>query len=60
MQTMLTDFAENVHFHVGVFQKGFILEDAKLAIFTDHEIFNRYRQKRRFAHFKKSRGTFRL
>ncbi|MDP8313492.1 MAG: transcription-repair coupling factor [Candidatus Celaenobacter antarcticus] len=54
MQTMLTDFAENVHFHVGVFQKGFILEDAKLAIFTDHEIFNRYRQKRRFAHFKKA------
>ena len=54
MQTMLSDHEVDVHFHVGVFQKGFILEDAALAVFTDHEIFNRYRQKRRFAHFKKA------
>ena len=54
MQTMLSDHEENIHFHVGVFQKGFILEDAALAVFTDHEIFNRYKQKRRFAHFKKA------
>ncbi len=54
MQTMLSDFEDRIQFHVGVFQKGFILEDAALAVFTDHEIFNRYRQKRRFAHFKKA------
>ncbi|OPX24456.1 MAG: transcription-repair coupling factor [Candidatus Cloacimonas sp. 4484_140] len=54
MQTMLSDHEEDIHYHVGVFQKGFILEDAAIAVFTDHEIFNRYRQKRRFAHFKKA------
>ncbi|MBN2018566.1 MAG: transcription-repair coupling factor, partial [Candidatus Cloacimonetes bacterium] len=54
MRTMLSDFEDKVQFHVGVFQNGFVLEDANLAIFTDHEIFNRYRQKRRFAHFKKA------
>ena len=51
MQDLLTNFEEKIHFSLGVFQKGFVLEDVKLAIFTDHEIFSRYKRKRRHARF---------
>ncbi|MCK4357942.1 MAG: transcription-repair coupling factor, partial [Candidatus Cloacimonetes bacterium] len=54
MQEILSEYQDKVRFEVGVFQNGFIFDDARLAIFTDHEIFNRYRQKRRFARFKKA------
>ncbi|MCK4338812.1 MAG: transcription-repair coupling factor [Candidatus Cloacimonetes bacterium] len=62
IQNILSSYLDKVRFtagsssgeRVGVFQNGFIFDDAHLAIFTDHEIFNRYRQKRRFARFKKA------
>lgn len=54
MQNILSSYLDKVRFGIGVFQNGFIFDDAHLAIFTDHEIFNRYRQKRRFARFKKA------
>ncbi len=70
LQEMLPEFQDKVRFfqgsppkanrfdssggQMGVFQNGFIFDDARLAIFTDHEIFNRYRQKRRIAHFSRA------
>ena len=64
MQNILSQYLDKLRFSVGssykgdvgVFQNGFIFDDARFAIFTDHEIFNRYRQKRRFAHFNKSQA----
>mgnify|MGYP001174294849 CR=1 FL=1 len=32
--------------HIGVLHEGFEIEDARLGIWTDHEIFNRYKRKR--------------
>lgn len=32
--------------HIGVLHEGFEIEDAKLGLFTDHEVFNRYKRKR--------------
>jgi transcription-repair coupling factor (superfamily II helicase) len=53
MTDLLPHFEEKVDFTIGVFQNGFNLTDAKLAIFTDHEIFSRYKRKRRQARFSK-------
>ncbi|MEA2104317.1 MAG: transcription-repair coupling factor [Candidatus Cloacimonadota bacterium] len=50
----LADLGDNLRFQVGVFHNGFILDDAKIAIFTDHEIFNRYKRKRRITRFSKA------
>lgn len=46
MQELLPQFKDKVEFEIGVLHRGFNLDDAKLALFTDHEIFNRYKQKR--------------
>ena len=51
MQELLVDFEERVDFTIGVYHRGFNLEDARVALFTDHEIFNRYKQKRYQEHF---------
>lgn len=53
MSALLPSLHEKIDFTVGVFQKGFILKDVKLAIFTDHEIFSRYKRKRRQLRFSK-------
>ncbi len=53
MSDLLPNFEDKIHFSIGVFQKGFVLEDVKLAIYTDHEIFSRYKRKRRHARFSK-------
>lgn len=46
MQELLIEYEDKVEFTLGVLHRGFNLEDARLAVFTDHEIFNRYKQKR--------------
>ncbi|MCK4311290.1 MAG: transcription-repair coupling factor, partial [Candidatus Cloacimonetes bacterium] len=53
MQDLLPQFEEQIDFTIGVFQNGFNLTDGKLAIYTDHEIFSRYKRKRRQARFTK-------
>jgi len=53
MRDLLPNFEEKIHFSLGVFQKGFVLEDVKLAIYTDHEIFSRYKRKRRHDRFSR-------
>ncbi|MDY6916095.1 MAG: transcription-repair coupling factor, partial [Candidatus Cloacimonadota bacterium] len=51
MRELLPEFSEKVDFTIGVLQQGFILKDAKLAVYTDHEIFSRYKRRRRQDHF---------
>jgi transcription-repair coupling factor (superfamily II helicase) len=51
MSDLLENLEGRLHFMIGVFQKGFILPDARLAVYTDHEIFSRYRRKARSARF---------
>jgi len=53
MADLLPHFEEQVDFSIGVLQNGFNLTDAKLAVYTDHEIFSRYRRKRRQTRFSK-------
>jgi len=53
MKDLLPQYEEKLDFTIGVFQKGFNLSDAKVAIFTDHEIFSRYKRKRRQVKFSK-------
>ncbi|MCF7793474.1 MAG: transcription-repair coupling factor [Candidatus Cloacimonetes bacterium] len=53
MLDLLPQFENKMEFTIGVLQNGFNLTDARLAVFTDHEIFSRYKRKRRQAHFSK-------
>ncbi|MCB5230818.1 MAG: transcription-repair coupling factor [Candidatus Cloacimonetes bacterium] len=46
MRALLVDFEDKINFKIGVLQRGFNLEDAQLSLFTDHEIFNRYKQRK--------------
>ena len=45
---MRQTIAEDASFisHIGVLHEGFDIEDIKLGLWTDHEIFNRYKRKR--------------
>ncbi|MBT3168396.1 MAG: transcription-repair coupling factor [Candidatus Cloacimonetes bacterium] len=54
MMNLLPNFDEKIDFTVGVFQHGFDLKDTKFAVYTDHEIFNRYRNKNRPSKFSKN------
>ncbi len=47
MQEMLIRLSSKLTFTLGVLHKGFNLEDIRLSIYTDHEIFNRYKKKGR-------------
>jgi transcription-repair coupling factor (superfamily II helicase) len=53
MQELLADYSGKINFTLGCLSKGFTINDSKLAIFTDHEIFSRYKQKRSSARFSK-------
>ncbi|MEA1973205.1 MAG: CarD family transcriptional regulator, partial [Candidatus Cloacimonadota bacterium] len=47
MTSLLEDFDLFVEHSIGVLQKGFNLEDGELTVLTDHEIFSRYKRRRR-------------
>lgn len=46
MHELLADFGADPDSHIGVLHEGFSLLDCGLVLWTDHEIFNRYRRKR--------------
>jgi transcription-repair coupling factor (superfamily II helicase) len=54
MRDLLPDLEGRIDFTIGVLQKGFTFPEAKIAIFTDHEIFNRYRRKRKATRFSRN------
>ncbi|HNX01178.1 MAG TPA: transcription-repair coupling factor [Candidatus Cloacimonadota bacterium] len=51
MQELLADYEENIQYTIGVLHKGFLMQDIQLAVYTDHEIFNRYKRKHYTARF---------
>ncbi|MCF7857786.1 MAG: transcription-repair coupling factor [Candidatus Cloacimonetes bacterium] len=51
MSDLLPQYYEKIDFSIGVLQTGFLLTDAKLAVYTDHEIFSRYKFKRHYNRF---------
>ncbi|MCD4651858.1 MAG: transcription-repair coupling factor [Candidatus Cloacimonetes bacterium] len=53
MQELLSDWAEHLQFNIGVLHQGFNLLDAKLAVFTDHEIFSRYKRRKTHSRFSR-------
>ncbi|MBW6514904.1 MAG: transcription-repair coupling factor [Candidatus Syntrophosphaera sp.] len=46
MHELLQDFGCDPDSHIGVLHEGFRVLDCDLALWTDHEIFNRYKRKR--------------
>jgi transcription-repair coupling factor (superfamily II helicase) len=46
MHQLLEDFGCDPQSHIGVLHEGFSITDCGLALWTDHEIFNRYKRKR--------------
>ncbi len=53
MQELLPNYEMDIDFSIGVQQSGFILDDPRLVVYTDHEIFSRYKRKRRLTRFSK-------
>ena len=53
MRDLLPEYDERIDFTIGVLQSGFNLTDAKLEVYTDHEIFSRYKRKRHKNRFSK-------
>ncbi len=51
MQELLAEHEEDIQYTIGVLHKGFLLQDIQLAVYTDHEIFNRYKRKHYTARF---------
>ncbi len=54
MSKLLDQYSDKISFEIGVLHRGFDLPDAKLALYTDHEIFNRYKQKKYQEYFPAS------
>ena len=54
IQKTLKFLPEEISYSIGVFHNGFIFSPAKLAVFTDHEIFDRYKHKKRFSRFSQA------
>ncbi len=51
MKESLREFTGKIDYELGVLHRGFELPEAKLALYTDHEIFNRYKQKKTYEYY---------
>lgn len=56
MQEIMAEFEDDLHFCIGVLHKGFIFNDIRLAVYTDHEIFSRYKRRKTQARFSRSQA----
>jgi transcription-repair coupling factor (superfamily II helicase) len=52
LEELLPDVPANLQIRVGTLHGGFVLPEVRLAVFTDHQIFNRYRRRHRFWKFR--------
>jgi transcription-repair coupling factor (superfamily II helicase) len=52
LRELLDTDAAAVTVAVGALHEGFVLREARLVVFTDHELFNRYRRKRRYPRYR--------
>lgn len=46
MKILLEDYDVQVNHYIGCLHQGFYIRDCGVAVFTDHEIFNRYKHKK--------------
>ena len=56
LRELLDEVADQIDFPVGEMQNGFVL-DGTLAVFTDREIFHRYRKRQRRRKYRTGQGT---
>ena len=52
LEEIFSDWTEQLTFGLGTVQHGFIYPQAELALFNDHEIFSRQKQRYRYRRFK--------
>ena len=52
LEELLEDVPPVLQIGVGALHGGFVFPEARLAVFTDHQIFNRYRRRHRFWKFR--------
>ncbi len=45
MKELLPEYGKQINFTLGVLHHGFLIPDCRIAVYTDHEIFNRYKRK---------------
>ena len=53
MRELLSDKENKIDFTIGVLSRGFILPEAELVVYTDHDIYNRYENKKNKNRFSK-------
>lgn len=53
MKELLSDKENKIDFTIGVLSKGFVLPEANLIVYTDHDIYNRYENKKYKSRFSK-------
>lgn len=53
MRELLHNLERDIDFTIGVLTNGFILPETKLVFYTDHDIYNRFGNKRQSARFSK-------
>ncbi len=51
LKELLADLPFGIEYYIGVLQKGFSITDSKLSVYTDHEIFSRYKRTKRILRF---------
>jgi transcription-repair coupling factor (superfamily II helicase) len=57
LSTILTETETVLHLPVGDLQHGFLLPEERIAVYTDHEIFDRYKRLRRRKRIYKGAGA---
>ncbi len=53
MKELLSDMGSKIDFTIGVLSRGFVLPEANLVVYTDHDIYNRYENKKYKSRFSK-------
>lgn len=53
MKELLSDIENKIDFTIGVLSRGFVLPEANLIVYTDHDIYNRYENKKHRSRFSK-------
>ena len=53
MKELLSDKENRINFTIGVLSRGFVLPEAMLVVYTDHDIYNRYEKKKYKSRFSK-------
>ena len=55
LEEILSDWSETLAFGLGSLQRGFVFPEAKIALYNDHEIFSRQKQRYRYRRFREAK-----